>query len=158
MALLFVLLLSIQGQLDQMAQSHAEVLISEAELFHSNIAPLFATNGGPCEWAGEVIYRGGDPDARWEAYANSPSHNQVVNTPRTHHGVGIAESGGIFTVVDIFCYASEIPTTTKAPATTPATTPPPPESTPPPVIDPELERTFIAKAPPLCPSRSICVY
>ncbi len=167
MALLFVLLLSIQGLIDGMAQDHADELLHSEELYHSNIAPLFASRGGPCEWAGEVIYRGGDPDARWAAYAASPSHDQVVNTPRTHHGVGIVQSeSGVYTVVDIFCRAAQT-TTTSPPTTSPTTAPPttsPPATyatttAPPPVTTTtEAAPTVTQVRPPLCPALGrICI-
>lgn len=160
--LLLWLLLSTQALVDELAQEHADELLHSEELYHSNIAPLFASRGGPCEWAGEVIYRGGNPDNRWEAYAASPSHDQVVNTPRTHHGVGIVKSAAeVYTVVDIFCRVAET-TTTLAPTTTSAPTPPP-SSTPPPVTTTTPTTTTTVPAvpqtrPPLCPALGrICI-
>lgn len=146
--IVILVLFSLQGELDQMAQDHADALAGRDELYHSDIAPLFIQNGGPCEWVGEVIYRGGNPDDRWDAYAESPSHDQTVNIERTHHGVGIVQESGIYIVVDIFCREAITSTTTATP-TTAITTPPPI------VVLPVLT----VKAPPLCPvPLQICVY
>lgn len=154
--------LSIQSTVDDMAQDHADVLIHSDELYHSDIGPLFASRGGPCEWAGEVIYRGGDPDARWDAYANSPSHDQVVNTPRTHHGVGIAQTeAGVYVVVDIFCRAATTTTTVQPKVTTTSSQPPPtttPTTTPKNTTTTTTPPVLVTKAPPLCPQPfCICI-
>lgn len=150
LALLLVLTMAVDpGPLvDRMAQDHADRMVNQDPMVHSNIAPLFESRGGPCEWAGEVMYSGTDRsgDERWGLYAQSPAHAATVAIPRTHHGVGkaVSESGRVV-FVDIFCRVAAEPEQSE----------PEPQVMSTQVSAPE--RVLVTKAPPLCPAPVVCV-
>ena len=128
------------------AQTHAELLAVTGQFYHSDLSALSANAGGPCEWVGENLFRGSNPDDRWVLYAASPGHAANVVHPRDYHAVGHAVSGDTHYVVDVFCEVpKKPPAATRAPPTTTTTIP--------------LSPRLIVVSPPLCSvqPREICV-
>lgn len=128
MTFLLALILSLQGILDDHAQDHAEEMATRGELYHSDITPFWKTE---CVWIGENVYRGPNPEKRWEAYETSPSHRTTMNLGRTHHAAGKTKTvTGVWYVADVFCQQKQAPKKgTPTPEKKPLSPPDPPSTT-----------------------------
>lgn len=155
-ALVLVVLLDVAGTLEDYAQTWAEHMASSDTWQHSpNLHELVTDYGGPCESAGENLYRGSDPANRWALYADSPTHAAVLAHPWDLHAVGHAVSqSGVHYVADVYCdvaqVSEEVSVRTRTQPARP-TSAAPTSPTPPP--DP------IGSPPPFCPTTTeeLCI-
>jgi hypothetical protein len=131
--------LVMDGTVDGFAQAAANRIANGQSLVHSNLGPLLGT----CSAAGEVIGYGPDVATVMSAFANSPSHwNVIQQTKWNAMGTGAAsDSGGRLWVAVVFC------TLTTQSVAPPPQPPPPPTTAPPPAPPPPPPTT----APPPAP-------
>ena len=138
--------LVVEGTVDSFAQAAATRIANGQSLIHSNLGPLLGT----CSAAGEVIGYGPDVATVMNAFANSPSHWNVIQQAKWNAmGTGVAsDSGGRLWVAVVFC---TLLSQSLAPPPPPTTAPPPPPTTAPP---PVLAATP-APSPPSTPTTTL---
>ena len=148
--------LVVDGTVDGFAQAAANRIANGQSLIHSNLGPLLGT----CSAAGEVIGYGPDVATVMSAFANSPSHWNVIQQAKWNAmGTGAAsDSGGRLWVAVVFCTLTTqsvapppAPPPTTAPPPPPPTTAPPPPPAPSPAPPPASTPTTTLPPPPPAP-------
>lgn len=141
--------MAVDAELTAAARSWAGTMASQGRIFHSSDLSRGVTS--PWHKLGENVGVGGNTEALFNAFVNSPSHlANLVDPAFTRVGVGVVESGGrIFTAhrfLEPRAAPPPLPPTTAAP---PSTAPPPtaPPTTPPPSTTPAPVTTTTTTTP-----------